>query len=520
MTSNITNTPPRLPPYPLEQTFTTAVMGFATLFSLSKPVCATDLSVYLRMGDWMSREGRLLEQEPFVLSALGQTFQNGTWGAQWLFHALFSLGGYPALQVMLAVLMLATLKLVQLTLRPFGQPRLEGLGVLFAFLYLLQNLGIRPQSFSITLFAAVYYLLLVHPLKRFTPPLLLGLMGLWSNLHGAFPVALAIPGILFLQTVLQSRSPLPGDQAAASAAEHALPSPAAPPSRWVLLGVVMGVGTFLSPYGPSIYRYILENSTMPATRGLDEWLPPSPFSFLGGRFYLGLVLTGLLAIKLRRQVRLWQLLAWGLFAVLAIKSQRMIVWWGIVTTPVLVSWLNAYLRPPAPEPASRLHTRMGYAMLLFWAFLTAASWPTLKQPQIDERGDYHNLEDDTPVKVATWLLDSAQLTATRPSAQGRMFCRFEWGSYFLDRLYPAYQPWIDIRLWMYPDPLWNRYLAASRGENGWEALMDEYRIDTLVLSPQTQQGLIDAASNHASWNEVYHDDQAVVFRRGGQSEAM
>ena len=495
-----------LPPFPLERTFTTAVMGLATLFSLSKPVCATDLSVYLRMGEWMHTHGTLLEREPFVLSALGSTFQNGTWLSQWLFYQLFALGGYPALQVLLAGLMLLTLRLVQLTLRHTGHPRLEGLGVLFAFLFLLQNLGIRPQSFSIVLFAAVYYLLVVHPLRRFTPPLLVLLMGLWANLHGAFPVALAIPGVFFVQALLGTRSPLPGDRTLEATAQTAVP-----PARWVMLGLLMGLGTLLTPYGPAIYYYIFENSTMPATRGLDEWLPPRPDTFLGGRFYLGLIFSGALLWQVRQKVRLSELVLWGLFAVLAARSQRMIVWWGIVSAPVLVRWLQCWLQPPAPTPASRLHTGLGYGMLVFWAVLGVASWPFLKQPQVDERGDYFNLETDTPVKVATWLQNAGQ---------GRMFCRFEWGSYFLQRLYPGYQPWIDIRLWIYPDKLWNRYLAASRGEAGWEQLMEEYHIDTLVLSIQTQQGLIDAASLHADWAEAYHDDQAVVFRHQGRSDAM
>lgn len=495
-----------LPPLPLERTLTHAIIGMATLFALAKPVGATDLAAYLRMGEWMHAHGRLLEHEPFLLSAPGAVFQNGTWLSQWLFYGLYGMAGYPALQVMLAVIMFATLILVTKHVRSRAPSPLAAAGVLFAFLFLLQNLAIRPQAFSIVLFSAIYLLLDCYAERRWTPVALIGLMGLWSNLHGAFPIAFALPAVYWLEQVSHNRSPLPGDH-------HTPTLRVYHPRRWFTLALCMLIGSYLNPYGPLLYQYVFENSTMPASRGLDEWLPPRPETFLGGRFYLGLIGVGLLIWQVRRRVKLAELLLFGLFAFLAARSQRMIVWWGLVTAPLLVRWLSFWLeslhRTVTPSIPSRLHSGLGYSMLVFWAVLGLASWPTLKSPQTDDRGDYYNLEIDTPIKVATWLMDMGR---------GRMFCRFEWGSYFLWRLYPTYQPFIDIRIWIFPDALWSDYIAASRGEDGWEALMDKFQIDTMVLSLQTQEGLIKAATDHAQWHEVYHDDQAVVFRRQGKGE--
>lgn len=495
----------------LKRTLTIAVLAFAVLFSLTKPISAIDLSVYLRMGEWMSTHRQLLEQEPYALAALGETFQNGTWLSQVLFYQLFRLGGYPALQVLLALITALTLVLVALHARARASLAQEGPAVLFAWLFLLQNLGIRPQAFSVLLFALTYYLLDVHPLKRSTPYLLVGIFALWACLHGAFPIAFALPAAFFFQSLpLGPRQRLPGDTLPTRHAD-------VPPPRWVLLGAAMLLGSCLTPYGPSLYLYIFENSTMPATRGLEEWLPPRLDTFMGARFFVGLGVCTAVLWRSWPVVRRAELLLFLLYAVLAAQSQRMIVWWGLVTAPLLVGWWATRTLPQGQhtppnthlEPPPRLHVLLGRMLLGLWTLLLLASAPTRQYAAVDTRGDYEGLEKDTPVKVATYLLKSPG---------GRMFCRFEWSSYFLWRLWPAWQPYLDIRIWIFSDEIWRGYLDAGQGKNGWEQLMEQHQLDTLVLSPETQAGLIQAATAHASWHEVYRDEQAVVFRKQGSGE--
>lgn len=491
----------------LERTLTLAVLAFAVLLSLTKPISATDLSVYIRMGEWMSTHGQLLEQEPYALAALGETFQNGTWLAQRVFYQLFSWGGYPALQGMLALITALTLVIVAAHARARSTPALEGLAVLIAWLFLLQNLGIRPQAFSVLFFALTFYLLDVHPQRRATPFLLGGIFACWACLHGAFPIAFALPAAFLFQGLpLGPRQQLPGDQLPPRHPEVSL-------GRWGVLGAAMLVGSCLTPYGPKLYLYIFENSTMPASRGLEEWLPPRLDTFMGGRFFVGLGLSAGVLWRTWKGVRRSELLLFLLYALLAAQSQRMIVWWGLVTAPLLVGWLASHAaqqRSPAPLSApSRLHILLGRGLLALWALLFWASSPSRQYAAVDMRGDYEGLEQDTPVKVATYLLQAPG---------GRMFCRFEWASYFLWRLWPSWQPYLDIRIWIFSDEIWRGYLEAGQGKPGWELLMERHRIDTLVLSPETQAGLIEAATAHADWHEVYRDEQAVVFRKQGKGE--
>ena len=503
---NTAHTSPRAN-IPLGLTFFLTVLGMATLFALSKPLAMADLGVYLRMGTWMLEHQRLLTHEPFSLAVLDMPFQNGTWASQGVFALLFKLGGYPAIQMLLASAVGLTLVVTGLHIRSATSASWMGAGALLAFFALLQNLAIRPQTFSLVGFALTWMLLERRPTWKATPALLFLIFVLWANLHGAFPVTFAIPAAFGLEALARAYSPLPGDKVVP-------PALAASFSRWGVLGACMVAGSLFNPDGPKLYLYIMENSSMPATRGLDEWLAPTPLSFMGGRLYLALLVLAWIGWKARAHLRLGELLLVGIYGVLALGSVRMIVWFGLVAAVVGLRWGWACRQanpppPPVPDPgAARLHTGLGIGVLALFALLFVKSWPgdaDAKGPD----GDYPNLDPETPVKVATWL-------EAHPG--GRTFCRFEWGSYFLWRLWPQTQPFLDIRLWQYDDALWQTYLETGQGRGDWEAVLSRFQLQTLVLSVETQSGLIQAAQQNPAWKETYRDASAVVFTRAGAPE--
>lgn len=489
------------PRIPLELTFFVTIVLMATLFALTKPLAMADLGVYLRMGAWMAEQKAFISLEPFTLAVAGAPFQNGTWGSQVLLYGVHQLGGYPAIQVLLASVVALTLLGTGLHVRAATSMRHMGLGTLLGFFAILQNLAIRPQTFSLLGFTATWYLLERRAQARWTPVLLFGIFALWANLHGAFPITFAIPAAFGLEQLLRSVSPLPGDQTLPASERTSW-------KRWALLGFCMLAGSCLNPEGLGLYLYILENSHMPASRGLDEWLAPKPLTFMGGRLYLGILALSWVGWKARRQVRLGELLLVGILGGLALGSVRMIVWFGLVACVVGLRWAWAWqnetpTQPPPPAPsAARLHTGLGAFMAALFLLLFAKSWPD--SSALSAQGDYANLEADTPVEVATYL-------AQEPG--GRTFSRFEWGSYFLWRLWPQTQPFLDIRLWQYDDALWQTYLDTSQARGDWQGVLEHWKLDTLVLSTETQQGLIDATRQHPGWRQTHRDAQAVVLRR-------
>ena len=55
--------------------------------------------------------------------------------------------------------------------------------------------------------------------------------------------------------------------------------------------------------------------------------------------------------------------------------------------------------------------------------------------------------------------------------------------------------------------------ALGGARYDWQALLDRYGIDTLLLRREGQERLIEAATAAPEWERRYEDDQAVILER-------
>jgi hypothetical protein len=72
---------------------------------------------------------------------------------------------------------------------------------------------------------------------------------------------------------------------------------------------------------------------------------------------------------------------------------------------------------------------------------------------------------------------------------------------------------IDPRFELYPARLWQEYIQLGGAQAGWEHILASYDVDTLMLSPQNQPALIEAAQQSVDWQQVYKDERAIIFVR-------
>ncbi|MFL5980849.1 MAG: hypothetical protein ACJ74R_03975 [Gaiellaceae bacterium] len=162
---------------------------------------------------------------------------------------------------------------------------------------------IRGQLFSLVLFPAVAFLLRLEtraPSRRiWLVPLVLAL---WSNLHGAVLVGLAITGTYLVF-----------DRARRATLEAAA----------ILASSVVAVcATPALERTPAYYIGVMRNAA--AQRGEGLWAPLS----LSSKLDLALAVTGviLIALALRARPALWEAVALAALAVLTIKTARSGVW--------------------------------------------------------------------------------------------------------------------------------------------------------------------------------------------------
>jgi len=286
---------------------------------------------HLARGRAIVEQGAMIDHDLFTFTIHGQAFQDVNWLTQVGYFLLFDWGGLALVRVVNALLLAATLFwLVVICRRSSASTGLAAAAAVAVFLGMWQVLTIRPQSLSFLLFVAVYDFL---DRAEQRPAWLLAippLLGLWGNLHGAFPAGLMLIGCYLLGAAWQGWR-----------AGRLFTST----QTWQLLACLAAslLATLLNPYGWGIYQFVGLNSYRSATRGVDEWLPPRLDLWIGQVWILSIVLmAGLMAarwLQTRQLPRARDLALFACFLPLSIRSTRMVPWWLIVCAPLATAWL-------------------------------------------------------------------------------------------------------------------------------------------------------------------------------------
>jgi hypothetical protein len=95
----------------------------------------------------------------------------------------------------------------------------------------------------------------------------------------------------------------------------------------------------------------------------------------------------------------------------------------------------------------------------------------------------------------------------------RVFSRLEWGEYVEFSLPWKQSVFMDGRIEIYPDDLFDEYRRITTAAAGWEDLLDKYRVTVLLLDTHYHDGLINAASKSPRWRKQTTIGGGVIFVR-------
>jgi hypothetical protein len=221
------------------------------------------------------------------------------------FHALQVVGGDRGLLLAQLVAVTAALTLLALAMRAFGAPDAASALVLILvfFAAVPSFIIVRAQLFSLVLFCAALLLLRAEarePSRRVW--LLVPLVALWSNLHGAVLVGLAIAAAYLVLERLR-REPVVAVSVLAACCAALFLTPAFAKSGSYYLGVLRSEA---------------------AQRGEGMWAPLSlhkPFDVL----FIVLAIP-LLVFAYRSGLRIWEFVCVAAFAALTFQAGRNAIW--------------------------------------------------------------------------------------------------------------------------------------------------------------------------------------------------
>jgi hypothetical protein len=460
----------------------------------------TDFWHHLARGQAIAARGAMVDHDLFTYTVPPEhSFQDANWLAQLSYHHLYAAGGLPLVQLVNSLLLTAmTGVLVWLCWRASRSLMLAaGLGA-FAVIGLWQLLLIRPQTYSMLLFVVLYAALELAQRWRALlalPPLLLAL---WANLHGGFPVGLMMVGCYLLAAAWEA------------AREHGC--------GWWRDGRVWAMAlclaacvsaTLVNPYGWRVYQYVFHTSGIAAARRIDEWLPPG-LSLLVSKVWvvsvLGLIV--LFALPGRRPAPR-ELCLVLCFLPLACGSVRMVAWWLLASMPIAAAQLaEALPRRALAEDDSHQATRG--TRLTFALFVVAC---VLSLPWLERYNPLLVALNRTGRTEAELQGVAERLRERRPG--GRIFSRFEWGEYLGWSLAPDYKVFMDGRIEIFSDRVWEEYAAVTRGRADWQRILDGYDVDCLLLD--TAGGyhaeLLPQVEHSSEWERAFDSGHMVVFLR-------
>ena len=470
-----------------------AILALGLFIMAARSVTDPDVWWHLRTGQLIIQNHRVFHTDPYSFTKFGQPWIDHEWLSQILIFGLYRLGGWGALMAGFAAVIAATYWLA--FLRCPGRPYVAGAITVWGALASIPSWGVRPQMLTLLL-ASLFLLMLERSYQRpnllwWLPPLML----LWVNLHAGYAV-----GIGFLVLFIAGH--------ALDIAFGVEETSASPRLRSLALASVACVAVvLLNPYGAQLYRYPLETLHSRAMLAyIGEWLSPD-FHQPG---YLPVLLMMLATLVLPaispRCLRPRQLLLLAVTMYAGLRSARHLPIYVLVAVPVLSAVIQSRLQASGMAGVFDIrHASLTRTKLLFNATVLVAllilTGARLRH-QILQQG--HIEAREFPQSAASFL------TTNRPP--GLLLNHYNWGGYFIWKLYPEYKVYIDGRADVYGDSFMDDFAAMYflRGKS-WQSPLEQWDIRTLVLPPDAP--LVNAFRSRPGWKEVFADKQAVVLTK-------
>ena len=410
------------------------------------------------LGNAITQAGRIPSSIPYA-AAPSHDWVNVPVLGELVFHWLDALGGDRGLVAAQAVAVTATLTLLLRDMRAAGASdgarALVIVSILFGAVSAL--LVVRAQLFSLPLFALAMLLLRAEtrrPSRRLW--LLVPLVALWSNLHGAVLTGLAVATVYLLVDRLRR-------------------------DRWTALGVLAASwgALFLTPaFARTGEYYVGVLHSEPAVSGFGLWAPLSLRNPLDLVFIA--VAVPLLWFAVRARPRTWELVALVLLALATVHVARNSVWLVLFVAAPAACGLR--FRGAAPARGVLLACAWVVPVVLFVAAISRTPMQTVAGPAL--RDQAVRLAGGQPI-----LADSED--AEQLALDGR-------------------RVWIANPIDAFARNDQRAYLNWLRGRSVGDTLLRRHDVVLVQADSKAQERL---ARNDA-FREVGRDAVAVLYKRG------
>jgi hypothetical protein len=271
----------------------------------------------------------------------------------------------------------------------------------------------------------------------------------------------------------------------------------------------MILALFINPQGAKLLTLPFTTVARQAEQEyIAEWQSPN-FHALDQQIFAWLLLL-LLAVlgASRKRVAVSEILLALGFGFLGLLAVRNIYLFVVVAPPLItgragdiieywrekfkLSWNIDFDRPP-----TRITNIINWFLVLVLAVVVVIKTVTVFSPGLN--WEYFN--ESLPVEAAEFL--------QKEQPEGFMFNPYKYGGYLIWAL-PEYPVFIDGRADLHGDELINQWIQVSRGDDGWEEILDNWDIGFVMSEPDMP--ILDHLE-WAGWELIYEDALVVIYKR-------
>jgi hypothetical protein len=432
-----------------------------------------------------------------------QPYYYAAWLTELLFYLLYRLGNISLLEFVRTLLIAIAMWMIACEAhRRSGSWRISALVLAFLGLMITNNLLVRTQMWAWIPFVITYIVLKRYAEGRLNWPWLLLCplsMVFWVNVHGSFILGLMLVGAFFVGEAIRKLLKL----------ENSL--------NWVQLGYIGGIGllsglaSLVNPRFTGILSYTLNMLTNPPSQQLiEEWQSPSLQGLSNIVFYASILVFILVFAYTKYRPTPSEIILLAGFLWLAWSGQRYVIWYGIVSMPLLARLITDLPIKTPTFVSQKNWLNLALAILIFTPVLAVQPWfveniplpPQYWQQVLRGSAAGPLLDTATPVTAADYL-------KTHPG--GHLFNEMGYGSYLIWAV-PGQGVFVDPRVELYPYDQWIDYIHITNGTN-YDQLLAKYGVDRILLDKKLQPSLSASLTNDPRWTLEYEDQYAQLWSK-------
>jgi hypothetical protein len=467
-------------------------------YFFSYPGVDNDLWGHLYFGREILQSGALSSRNLYSYTAPNYRWINHEWLAEVIFYGIFDLFGSPGLVLFKLILGGGVIWILDRSIRRRNVSFLvRTLTLIWVMAILSPGFNVRPQIFSYFLFTIFLSIFCRCEDKNQTAlywtPLL---MALWVNLHGGFVIGLGAMGLFSLWTaVTKVRN---RDGKGPTLAHVFVP------------GVISLFCLGLNPYGLDLLGFLWRDLLL--DRPITEWKPIPLLDFT----FLEVKLAALVVfLSLRRDSwRRWNFVLVLLAVFFAFRYQRHTPLFGIAAAPFLADglqrithWTMRNRRVVGWSTPSQRFFAAGF----FGAALIQILW--IGRIHLEHRFRLVVNPSEYPTQAVDFL--------QRNGVQGNMAVPFDWGEYFIWKMYPKILVSIDGRYsTAYPMEVIEDSWEWMRGGTRWRRYLERYPVEIAIT--KRYHPVSELLRTDPEWIYIYSDSIAFIYikRTSGQSSLL